>query len=79
MDITTTEVPEHKTKKWWALALSAIFHTLLIPNSMFLLLMVVNYFLFGANDFGEERALFTLMMMVLYTAVITRMSVLCMV
>ena len=79
MDITTTEVPEHKTKKWWALALSAIFHPLLIPTYMFILLMVVNPFLFGANDFGEKRALLTLMMMVLYTAVIPMISVLLMV
>jgi hypothetical protein len=41
--------------------------------------MVVNPFLFGANDFGEKRALLTLMMMVLYTAVIPMISVLLMV
>jgi hypothetical protein len=79
MDITTTEVPEHKTKSWWALALSGLFHPLLIPTYMFALLMVVNPFLFGANGFGEKRALLTLLMMVLYTAVIPMISVLLMV
>lgn len=79
MGITITEVPEHKTKSWWALALSGIFHPLLVPTYMFILLMVVNPFLFGANGFGEKRALLTLLMMVLYTAVIPMISVLLMV
>lgn len=66
-------------KKWWALALSGLFHPLLIPTYMYVLLMVVNPFLFGANDFGERRAVLTLIMMVLYTAVIPIISVLLMV
>jgi hypothetical protein len=66
-------------KKWWALALSGLFHPLLIPTYMYVLLMVVNPFLFGSNDFGNERAILTLVMMVLYTAVIPMVSVLLMV
>jgi hypothetical protein len=66
-------------KKWWALALSGLFHPLLIPTYMYVLLMVVNPFLFGSNDFGNERAILTLVMMVLYTAVIPMISVLLMV
>jgi hypothetical protein len=73
------EVIEHQPKKWWALALSGIFHPLLVPTYMFALLMLVNPFLFGANGFGERRALLTLLMMVLYTAVIPMVSVLLMV
>lgn len=66
-------------KKWWALALSGLFHPLLIPTYMYVLLMVVNPFLFGSNDFGSQRAVLTLVMMVLYTAVIPMVSVLLMV
>ena len=65
--------------KWWALALSGLFHPLLIPTYMYVLLMVVNPFLFGSNDFGDQRAILTLVMMVLYTAVIPMISVLLMV
>ena len=49
-------------KKWWALVLSGLFHPLLIPTYMYLLLMVVNPFLFGANGFWDRRALLTLLM-----------------
>ncbi len=73
------EALEHKPKKWWALVLSGVFHPLLVPTYMFGLLMLVNPFLFGANGFGERRALLTLLMMVLYTAVIPMISVLLMV
>lgn len=59
--------------------LSGLFHPLLVPTYMFALLMLVNPFLFGANGFGEHRALLTLLMMVLYTAVIPMISVLLMV
>jgi hypothetical protein len=65
--------------KWWAMALSGLFHPLLIPTYMYVLLMVVNPFLFGSNDFGDQRAVLTLVMMVLYTAVIPMISVLLMV
>ncbi|TXF89392.1 hypothetical protein FUA23_10520 [Neolewinella aurantiaca] len=79
MDIVTTETPEQEAKNWWALAVSGLFHPLLVPTYMYVLLMVVNPFLFGANGFGESRALLTLLMMVLYTAVIPMVSVLLMV
>lgn len=66
-------------KKWWALVLSGLFHPLLIPTYMYVLLMVVNPFLFGSNDFGDQRAILTLVMMVLYTAVIPMISILLMI
>lgn len=66
-------------KKWWALLVSGLFHPLLVPSYMFIILMVVNPFLFGANGFGEPRAILTLVMMVLYTAIIPMISVLLMV
>lgn len=59
--------------------MSGVFHPLLVPTYMFALLMLVNPFLFGASGFGEQRALLTLLMMVLYTAVIPMISVLLMV
>lgn len=76
----TTEIPTITTgNKIWAYALSGLFHPLLIPSYMYVLLMLINPFLFGSNSFGEERALLTLLMMVLYTAVIPMISVLLMV
>lgn len=66
-------------RKWWALGLSGLFHPLLIPTYMYVLLLLVNPFLFGANDLGDWRAMLTLLMMVLYTAVIPMISVLLMV
>lgn len=76
----TTEIPTPVAgNKVWAYALSGLFHPLLIPSYMYVLLMLINPFLFGANGFGEQRALLTLLMMVLYTAVIPMVSVLLMV
>ncbi|MEM9929978.1 MAG: hypothetical protein AAF840_09180, partial [Bacteroidota bacterium] len=66
-------------RKWWALILSGLFHPLLVPSYMFVVLMVVNPFLFGSNGFGEPRAVLTLIMLVLYTAIIPMISVLLMV
>ncbi len=63
----------------WALLVSGVFHPLFVPSYMFVILMVVNPFLFGSNGFGEPRALITLLMMVLYTAVIPMISILLMV
>lgn len=80
MDNPMTElIAPAPPKKWWALVLSGLFHPLLIPTYMYVLLMVVNPFLFGSNDFGDQRAILTLVMMVLYTAVIPMVSVLLMV
>ena len=79
MDTISKELSEGKPRKWWALALSGLFHPLLVPTYMFALLMLVNPFLFGANGFGEKRAMLTLLMMVLYTAIIPMVSVLLMV
>lgn len=63
----------------WALALSGLFHPLLVPTYMYVLLMVINPFLFGSNDLGDQRAILTLLMIVLYTCVIPLISVIIMV
>jgi membrane-associated phospholipid phosphatase len=65
-------------RPYWALALSGLFHPLLIPTYMYVLLLIINPFLFGSNDFGDERSMLTLIMMVLYTFVIPVISVLLM-
>ncbi|OAV46011.1 hypothetical protein A3850_018925 [Lewinella sp. 4G2] len=57
---------------------SGIFHPLFVPTYMFLLLVMIKPFLFGSNDFGSERTLLTLLMMVLYTAVIPVISIIIM-
>ncbi|MEL7161006.1 MAG: hypothetical protein AAFN92_09620 [Bacteroidota bacterium] len=59
----------------WAMLVSGVFHPLLIPSFMYILLVVVNPFLFGSNGFNDERTLLTLIMMVLYTCVIPMISV----
>ena len=66
-------------RPWWALVLSGLFHPLLVPTYMYVLLMVINPFLFGSNDFGDQRAILTLLMLVLYTCVIPLISVVLMV
>lgn len=65
-------------RPYWALLLSGLFHPLLVPTYMFLLLMLINPFLFGSNEFGNERSMLTLLMMVLYTAVIPIISIIIM-
>ena len=62
-------------RPYWALALSGLLHPLLVPTYMFLLLMTINPFLFGSNDFGAGQSFITLIMMVLYTAVIPMIAV----
>jgi len=80
MDEATTQLPEQSAPtRLWALGLSGLFHPLLIPTYMFLILVMVNPFLFGANGFGDQRVRITLIMMVLYTAVIPMISVMLMV
>lgn len=62
----------------WAYALSGLFHPLLMASYMYLLLLLINPFLFGANGPGNASAMLTLVMMVLYTFVIPLVSVLIM-
>ncbi|MEO0733499.1 MAG: hypothetical protein AAFZ52_11730, partial [Bacteroidota bacterium] len=59
----------------WATLISGLFHPLLIPSLMYVLLVVINPFLFGSNGFGDRRIMLTLIMMVLYTCVIPLISV----
>lgn len=63
---------------FWALLLSGVFHPLLVPTYMFLLLMLINPYLFGSNEFGNQQSMQLLIMMVLYTAVIPVISVIIM-
>jgi len=79
MDEANTPIWQSAPTRLWALALSGIFHPLLIPTYMFLILVTVNPFLFGANGLGDQRVRITLLMMVLYTAVIPMISVMLMV
>ena len=55
--------------------LSILFHPLLVPTYMFLLLMAVNPYLFGANGLLERRGLLLLLMIFLYTFVIPLVSI----
>ena len=59
----------------WALALSGLFHPLFVATYMYLILILVNPYLFGTAGLGDSRASATLVMLVLYTAVIPIISV----
>lgn len=78
-DVTTTSIEQSAPTRLWALGVSGLFHPLLIPTYMFLILVMINPFLFGANGFDDQRVRITLIMMVLYTAVIPMISVMLMV
>lgn len=69
-DIAPLEEPAEERRPLWALALSGLFHPLLVPSYMYLLLVWVNPYLFGTLGLGSDRARATLIMLVLYTAVI---------
>ncbi|MBC6992679.1 hypothetical protein QWY85_02745 [Neolewinella lacunae] len=71
--------PRSLPRPYWALALSVLFHPLLVPTYMYILLLRINPFLFGSNGFGDERAMLTLIMLVVYTFVIPVVSVLLMI
>lgn len=73
------EAPEKKTGPVWALLLSGLFHPLLIATYMYVLLLTINPFLFGASGLVTQEAILTLIMMFLYTFVIPLVSVLIMV
>lgn len=63
------------TKDWPALFISAVFHPLLVPTYMLLILLLVNPFLFGVNDAGVPLARQTLLLVFLYTFAIPLISV----
>ncbi len=67
-------VPE-STPRGLPLLLSILFHPLLVPTYMFILLIAINPFLFGASNLGEKRALLLLLMIFLYTFVIPLVSI----
>ena len=75
MEATTHPTPPPAK---WALALSGIFHPLLVPSLMYVLLVLINPFLFGVRGLGEPVALKTLVMLVAYTVIIPLISVLLM-
>ncbi|MEM9835365.1 MAG: hypothetical protein AAF828_02615 [Bacteroidota bacterium] len=62
-------------RDWPALFVSTIFHPLLVPTYMLIILLLVNPFLFGVNGIGEELAKQTIMMVFLYTCFIPLISV----
>ncbi|WP_116128084.1 hypothetical protein [Lewinella sp. IMCC34183] len=62
-----------------ALAISGLFHPLLLPTYIFLILAGVNPYLFGTSDLGEPRAMSNLILIFLDTFVIPVIAVLIMV
>lgn len=79
MDISTPAPIEERTRgPIWAYVLSGLFHPLLIATYMYVLLLLINPYLFGSNGFVSHTAMLTLLMMVLYTFVIPLVSVLIM-
>ncbi len=60
---------------WPAWLISGIFHPLLVPTYMLLLLLLINPFLFGLRGVGEPLARQTLVMVFLYTCFIPLVSV----
>lgn len=62
-------------RNWPAWLISGIFHPLLVPTYMLLLLLLINPFLFGLRGLGEPLARQTLVMVFLYTCFIPVVSV----
>lgn len=58
-----------------ALGVSGVFHPLLIPSYMLIILLLVNPYLFGAGGISEPVAWQTLVLVFLYTCVIPLISV----
>lgn len=59
----------------WALLLSGLFHPLLIVTYMYVLLLLINPYLFGSSGTVSKTAMTTLVMLFLYTFVIPLISV----
>ncbi len=72
-EIQLSESPP--SRNWPALAISGIFHPLLIPTYSFLILVGVNPYLFGTSDLGEPRAMSNLILIFLDTFVIPVVAV----
>lgn len=64
-----------RKKDWPAWFISGIFHPLLVPSYMLLLLLLINPFLFGVKSISEPIARQTLVMVFLYTCFIPLISV----
>ena len=73
----STEVPA--STNYLALAISGLFHPLLVPTYIFLILAGVNPYLFGTSDLGEPRAMSNLILIFLDTFVIPVVAVFIMV
>jgi hypothetical protein len=67
------------SRQYGALLVSGLFHPLLIPTYIFLLLAGVNPYLFGTTAIGESRAMGNLILIFLDTFVIPVVAVLIMV
>lgn len=74
--IAAAPTPKHRLA---ALAISGLFHPLLVPTYIFLLLVGVNPYLFGTSDLGEPRAMSNLVLIFLDTFVIPVVAVVIMV
>lgn len=72
-DAQLTEAPP--AKNYLALAISGLFHPLLLPTYIFLLLVGVNPYLFGTSDLGQPRAMSNLILIFLDTFVIPVVAV----
>ena len=70
------QLPESSpSRNWPALAISGIFHPLLIPTYSFLILAGVNPYLFGTPDLGEPKAMGHLLLIFLNTFIIPTVAV----
>ena len=63
------------SRPWPALVVSALFHPLLLPTYIFLLLVGINPYLFGTTELGDSRAMGNLILIFLDTFVIPVIAV----
>lgn len=75
----TVELPAQPKGPFWALALSGLFHPLLITTYMYVLLVLINPYLFGSSSFFSQATSLVLIKIFLYTFVIPMVSVLIMI
>lgn len=71
-------MPTSKYKPLWAWIISVVFHPLLVPTYMLLVLLMVNPYLFGVSRLGEGIAMQILIQIFLYTFFIPAVAVLVM-
>lgn len=74
-DHASSVLPSAPVVKLPALIVSGLFHPLLMPTYIFLLVVGVNPFLFGTADLGEPRAMSNLILIFLDTFVIPVVAV----